>query len=205
VLLSLREQADPQALVPRLPELVAALKKTVKTDIPIDQLDELLGLASEIDTADIRSYVFAPPRYQQEVLTGYWTLPYVDRIRSAVKDAFRERAADEEERDALAAEGGRIWVLNGTSEARRGARIAGYLEYQGLAASSPRQKPEGKVPANTRITVYNGAESTVPKTVAYLEDLFGVKATLVDDPAVRVEVIVTVGRKTPDLVPPASS
>jgi LCP family protein required for cell wall assembly len=205
VLLSLREQADPQALIPKLPDLVKALKKTVKTDIPIDQLDELLGLASEVDTGDIRSYVFAPPRYQREVLTGYWTLPYVDRIKRAVKDAFREKRADEEQRDALSGEGARIWILNGTSEARRGARIAGYLEYQGLAASAPRQKPEGKVPANTRIVVYNGTESASPKTVAYLEKLFDVKATFKDDPAVRVEVVVTVGRKTPNLEPPAAS
>ena len=61
VLLSLREQADPQILLPRLPELVDALKKAVRTDIPLDQLDELLGLASGIDTRNIRSYVFGPP------------------------------------------------------------------------------------------------------------------------------------------------
>ena len=46
VLLSLREQADPQALIPRLPELVKALKQAVKTDIPANQLAPLLGLAS---------------------------------------------------------------------------------------------------------------------------------------------------------------
>ena len=50
VLLSMREQADPQTLLPRLPELVEALKKAVRTDIPLDQLDELLGLASGVDT-----------------------------------------------------------------------------------------------------------------------------------------------------------
>ena len=43
VLLSLREQADPQNLIPKLPELIAALKKTVRTDVPLDQMDELLG------------------------------------------------------------------------------------------------------------------------------------------------------------------
>ena len=72
VLLSLREQADPQILLPRLPELVEALKSAVRTDIPLDQLDELLGLASEVDTTNIRSYVFTPDFYQNEVLSGYW-------------------------------------------------------------------------------------------------------------------------------------
>ena len=66
VLLSLREQADPQDLIPRLPDLVKALKSTVKTDIPVAQLAPLLGLASEVDTKNIRSYVFTPPFYQKE-------------------------------------------------------------------------------------------------------------------------------------------
>ena len=43
VLLSLREQADPQSLIPRLPDLITALKKAVRTDVPVDQLDQLLG------------------------------------------------------------------------------------------------------------------------------------------------------------------
>ena len=51
-----------------------------------------------------------------------------------------------------------MWVLNGTSDPTRGADIAGYLDYQGIAASAPRQKPTGAVPANTKIVVYNGAE-----------------------------------------------
>ena len=51
----------------------------------------------------------------------------------------------------------------------RGARLAGYLEYHGLAASAPRGKPKGSVPAKTVITVYNGAETDLPATIAYLE------------------------------------
>ena len=63
VLLSLREQADPQDLIPRIPELINALKSAVSTDIPTNQLAPLLGLASQVDTKNIRSYVFAPPFY----------------------------------------------------------------------------------------------------------------------------------------------
>jgi LCP family protein required for cell wall assembly len=205
VLLSMREQADPQALIPRLPELIDALKSSIKTDIPLDQIDELLGLASDVDTTDIRSYVFAPPVYQREVLTGYWTIPNVDKIRQTVRNAFREEPADVERRERLAQEGATVWVLNGTDEARRGSRVAGYLEYQGLAASAPRQKPEGRVPADTRIVVYNGAEERLPETIAYLEALFDVKVTTAADDAVRADVVITIGRSTPDLEPPASS
>ena len=205
VLLSLREQADPQSLIPKLPELVAALKRAVRTDIPLDQIDELLGLASEVDTANIRSYVFAPPLYQQEVLSGYYTLPYVDRIRRAVRDAFKTNPLDEAARQALAAEGAQVWVMNGTGVANRGAKIAGYLEYHGLAASAPRAKPEGAVPARTVLTVYNGAEAQIPGTIAYLERVFKVKVKTATDPKIRADVVITIGRNTPNLEPPPSS
>ena len=61
--------------------------------------------------------------------------------------------------ERLAGEGAGVWVLNGTDDPNRGTRLAGYLEYHGLDASAPRQKPEGSVPAKTVITVYNGAET----------------------------------------------
>jgi LCP family protein required for cell wall assembly len=208
VLLSLREQADPQHLIPRLPELVAALKKTVRTDIPLSQMDELLGLASEVDTKDIRSYVFAPPLYARESSgdsRGYVIIPNIERIRDAVKDAFSSDPADEALRQTLAAEGAGVWVLNGTGDGGRGADLAGYLDYHGVAASAPRQKPDGAVPANTRIIVYNGAEATIPETIAYLEKTFGVKVSLKDDPAVRTDVVITIGNRTPTLSAPAGA
>jgi LCP family protein required for cell wall assembly len=207
VLLSLREQADPQILLPRLPELVEALKSAVRTDIPLDQLDELLGLASGVDTANIRSYVFGPP-YSQDVCgtdRGCIVVPNTPRIKEAVKNAFTVDPADQALRERLAGEGGGVWVLNGTGETNRGARLAGYLEFHGLAASAPRQKPEGQVPAKTVITVYNGAETKLPETMAYLEKLFGVTAKAVSDSAVRTDVVIVIGRDTPDLEPPPSS
>jgi len=205
LLLSMREQADPQELIPRLPELIDALENSIKTDIPLDQLDELLGLASGIDTENVRSHVFSPPLYQREVLTGYWTVPYVDRIRAAVRDAFKTDPADEARRQKLAAEGATVWVLNGTGEMNRGTRLAGYLDYQGLAASAPRTRPEGPVPATTKIVVYNGAETGLEDTIAYLEKTFGVTVTTATDPAVRADVVITIGQDTPDLEAPPLS
>ncbi len=202
VLLSLREQADPQILLPRLPELVDALKSAVRTDIPLDQLDELLGLASEVDTTNIRSYVFTPDFYQNEVLSGYWLEPRVERIQAAVRDAFTADPADQALRERLAGEGAGVWVLNGTNSGNRGTRLAGYLEFHGLAASAPRQAPEGKVPKDTVITVYNGAETEMPATIAYLEELFGVKAKTATDSTVRTDIVIVIGNDTPELEPP---
>ncbi len=205
LLLSMREQADPQELIPRLPELVKALKKSIRTDIPLDQISALLGLASEVDTENIRSYVFSPPLYQQEVRTGYWTVPYIDRIQDAVRKAFSTAPADEARRQKLAGEGATVWVLNGTGETNRGTRLAGYLEYQGLAASAPRQRPEGAVPATTQIVVYNGAETEMTETIAYLEKRFKTTVTTATDPTVRADIVITIGQDTPNLVPPPSS
>jgi LCP family protein required for cell wall assembly len=208
VLLSLQQQADPRTLIPRLPELVEALKRAVRTDIPLDQLDELLGLASEVDTANIRSYVFAPPLYSQDTCQdarGCVVIPKIQRIKEAVKTAFTTDPRDEALRERLAGEGAQVWVLNPTSTANRGTRVAGYLEYHGLAASAPRTKPEGGVPAKTVVTVYNGAEADIPATIAYLEGLFKVTVKTASDPKIRADVIVKIGRNTPDLEPPPSS
>lgn len=205
ILLSMREQADPQTLVPRLPALVDALKLAVKTDVPLNELPNLLGLATEVDTKDIRSYVFAPPFYQEEVLTGYWTLPYPDRIRDAVRNAFTVDPESEARRELLAGEAATLWVLNGTTQANRGTRLAAFLESEGLRASAPRSQPAGAVPLATKIVVYNGAEVRLAATIAYLESRFAVKVTTTTDPAIRADVIVTIGRDTPDLSPPPSS
>jgi LCP family protein required for cell wall assembly len=206
VLLSLREQADPQALIPRLPQLIDAVGSAISTDIPPDQLAPLLGLASQIDTKDIRSYVFAPPLYGTESRPGapvYSITPKVSKIRAAVASAFTTNPADEAQRQDLAAEGAALWVLNGTSDPGFGTQIAGYLDFHGLAASAPRQRPAGPVPANTVIVAYNGAETKMPDTIAYLQKTFGVTVTTRTDAAMAADIVITVGRATPGLEAPS--
>jgi hypothetical protein len=122
-----------------------------------------------------------------------------------VKDAFTTDPADEAIRQAVAEEAAGVWVLNGTGDSGRGTRLAGFLDYRGLAASAPRQKPPGAVPANTTIVAYNGAETKFPATIAYLETTFGVTVTTATDPAIRTDIVVTVGRATPDLEAPPLS
>ena len=206
VLLSMREQADPASLIPKLPQLIDAIGSAVSTDIPPAQIAPLLGLASEIDTKNIRSYVFAPPLYGTESRPGapvYTIQAKVSKIRAAVRNAFTTDPADEAQRQDLASEGAAVWVLNGTSDSGRGTAIAGYLDYHGLAASAPRQRPAGPVPADTTIVVYNGAESNMPDTIDYLQKTFGVTVTTKTDPAVAADVVITIGKGTPVLEAPA--
>ena len=150
LLLSLREQADPQVLIPHLTDLVGRAQAAVRTDIPVSQLDELLGLASSVDTKDIRSYVFAPPLYQTEFATssrGYIIVPNVTKIRAAVKNAFKTDPADEALREKLAKEGAGVWVLSGERprpagrpRGLPGVRRAGRV---GAAPERPGECPRG--------------------------------------------------------------
>jgi len=205
LLMAMREQVDPIAIIPRIPDLIDALKKTVKTDIPEEELPKLLGLASTVDTRNIRSYVFAPPLYGTQVLNsprGYIIEPDTGKIRDAVERAFRGNPANEERRQRLALEGANVWVLNGTGSPGRGSKIAGFLAYQGMAASAPRQAPEGGVPAHTRITLYNATADEFESTIKYLESTFDVEVKTKTDPSVTADFIITIGQDTPNLAPP---
>jgi LCP family protein required for cell wall assembly len=202
VLTSMREQADIANLIPRIPQLVDAVKATVRTDIPQGELAKLAGLAGSVDTKNIRSYVFAYPRYGTQDVTGtYRYLPNIAKIRAAVAGAFNVDSELENRREAFGQEGGTVWILNGSGKAGHASNIAGYLEYYGLTASAPNQKPDS-VPKATRIVVYNGAEANLPTTVAFLEALFDTTVVTETDPAARVDIVITTARTTPELVPP---
>ena len=206
VLLSLRQQADFATLIQRLPALVQSTSNAVTTDFPIGKLPQLIDLASQIDITNVRSFVFAPPYYGVEGYPGgiYTLTPNVSRIRAAVANAFNFDPSVEAQRQAVAQEGAQVWVLNGTGATGTAAAVAGYLDFRGIAASAPNQRPAASgVPANTVIRVYNGAQEKLPLTLALLQQVFGVKVLPVIDRTVPVDVIVTTGLKTPVLESPA--
>ncbi len=206
VLTSLRAQADVPNLIPRIPELLAAVKATVKTDVPQGELATLAGLSATIDTKNIRSYVFAYPRYGTQVLAPiYKYLPDIGKIRTAVANAFKVDPDLENTRSALSGENGSIWVLNGTSQQGEASDVAGYLGYYGLTASAPNLKPEATGLAATKIVLYNGAETRLPETIAFLEKTFKVQVDLKADPAAKVDIVITTGTSAPALTPPPSS
>ena len=204
VLFSLKDQVDVSTLIPKLPDLIAAFKSTIHTDIPVDKLPAMLQLAGGVDTSSIRSYVFAPPLYGapiQSTKCGDSNIPYVNKIRQAVKDALSGKASDEAKKEAIATEGATVWVLNGSGKTGQAADLAAFLEYEGISASAPSQKPP-KTASATKIVVYNGAEADAPATIAYLQALFGVKVTLATDPTARVDIVITTGSSTPNMTPP---
>jgi LCP family protein required for cell wall assembly len=206
VISSMREQADVATIIPRIPQLIDALKATVKTDIPQSELAKLAGLASTVDTKNIRSYVFSYPRYGTQTPPGvspYAYLPDPNRIRAAVANAFKTDPRLEDTRNALGQENASIWVLNGSRRDGEGTDVAAYLEYYGLTASAPKQAP-ANVPPDTRIVVYNGAEANLPATVAFLESTFKTKVVLMSDPAARADIVITTTPSTAILAPPSA-
>lgn len=203
VILSIRQQADPATVLANLSQLLTDLQKSFKTDIPQGKLPQLISLSSRVDSTNVHSFVFSPPRYGSEgtVNGTYLIEPDVAAIRQAVATAFSVDPKLEAQREKVAGESGVVWVVNGSGKIGQASQIASYLEYLGLTASAPNQRPSTTLTA-TQIRVYNGRETALPSTIALLESVFGVKAVFVTDPSVRVDIIVTTGTGTPDLSPP---
>ena len=205
VLVSLREQTNIATVLPAIDALTAAVKGSFTTDIPRELVPQLLQVADQVDARSIRSVIFTPPYYQTEFLNsprGYIIEPNIPRIRQAVSDAFNVDPQFAEQRDAVAEEGAEVWVLNGSGQSGQAADIAAYLDYLGIAATAPNQRPDTKGLSGTTIRAYNGADQSDPLTTAMLEQVFKVAVVPVTDPNVHVDFAVITAPSTPELTPP---
>jgi LCP family protein required for cell wall assembly len=206
VIVSLRQQLDIGQALKNIDVLAAAIGQSVRTDIPREIVPQLLAIADRVDARSIRSVIFTPPFYQNECLAcpprGYIIQPRVDRIRTAVSEAFLVDPNFAEARDALVGEGAEVWVLNGSGRQGEAGRLSEYLSYLGISASAPNQKPDVAGSGATIVRAYNGAETALPLTAEALRLVFGVEVTPITDPAVRVDFTVITGDATPHLTPP---
>ena len=205
VISAIRAQSDMAAISRNLPSLAAALKDSLKSDFPQQDLPLLLDLIARIDTGSIRSLVFTPPTYQTvgSDARGYIIVPDVAKIRAAVTEAFSAQPTKEErEADAIAREAARIWVLNGTGRKGEAGTLAAALGRVGLDASAPTTiVPDEIGLLKTRFVVYNGAEQRAPFSLALLQRLLGIAPTLIDDPSVTVDVEIITGADVPTIAP----
>ena len=205
VITAIRAQSDMAAITRNLPSLAAALKDSLKSDFPQQDLPLLLDLIAQIDSGSIRSLVFTPPTYQTvgSDSRGYIITPDVAKIRAAVLQAFSAQPTKEErEADAIASEAARIWVLNGTGRKGEAGVLATALSRAGLDASAPTTiTPDEIGLLKTRFIIFNGAEQRMPVSLALLERLLGMKATLIDDPTVTVDVEIITGADVPTVTP----
>ncbi len=205
VLVALRDQADFATLFANWQSLADELKSSVHTDVPVSELPQLLELASRVDSRHIQSLVFAPPIYQEEILSGdprgYVIIPYIAKIKAAVDAAINNNPAQASQQAALAKEAARITVLNGSGVAGQAGRTAAYLVSRGLNATASSQAPAQASPPQTVIQVYNGAQARLPQTLALLSQVFWVQPTLVTDPSVSVDIVIVTSSATPALTP----
>jgi LCP family protein required for cell wall assembly len=206
VLVSLREQLDIGEAIQNIDSLASAIGASVKTDIPVDLVPKLLGLADKISSRSIRSVIFTPPFYQTECFScdnrGYIIQPNISRIRAAIRNAFSVDPNLAAARDALLQEGAQVWVLNGSGRTGEAARLAQFLSYLGIDATAPNQRPNTSGLQKTTIRAFNGAETDDPLTLAALEQTFAVQVQAVTDPSVRADFEVITGFNTPQLTPP---
>jgi hypothetical protein len=207
VIVSLKEQANPEAVFANLPSLIAALKKSIKTDIPLgtDVLPKLLSLAENVDTKSVRSYVFAPPYFATDMWgpsggTNSDLVINTPRIRQAVSQAFTVNQKLLDQREQLGAEGAQVWVQGSASTRSLAANNADYLAYYGMDASAPNKAVAP--PARTTITVYGNAQTEFAATISFLEKLYKVTVIQGNDPAAVADIVVVLGSDAKSLTIP---
>lgn len=209
VVLSFKNELDPQSVFSNLTGLVASLKKAVKTDIPVANttlMGQLLQLASQVDTKSIRSYVFAPPYYATDMWgpsggTNSNVVINASRVEQAASQAFKISPSLIALRNTLSGEAAQVWVEDGKGGGGHAGNNAAYLAYYGVNASAP-VKLAPATPQTTTITVYNGADAKVAATIKYLEKLYKVTSVQATDPKVNADIVVVLGRDARDLAVP---
>ena len=216
---ALRNQVDIPSLIGDMDQLLGIIKKDIRTDIPPSLLPRLASLAQGIDLDKRISLQLTPTKYSSQCGTSsnplcapagnapYGLVPKIPAIQRAVDNVFSTDPKDIEQQQTLDSEAAVVHVLNGTKGTNeRTTNISDRLMQEGLDSSVPpvnAGKADRDDHADTVITAYNGAADDAPETIKVLEDLFGVTAVTADDPSQSADIVVIVGKSTPNLKPRA--
>ncbi len=161
----LRLELLPQ-LLPKLPELLRTVGDAVQTDLQVDEMLNLLQLASQIDEENIKAAVIdgsmtvptTTPNGAQVLI------PIREKIRTVVDEVFSAptQAAEEEieGKDKLAAEAARIIVHNGSAMSNVAAQTSALLKEHGLQVVEFGNAERFDY-QNTIIVDYTGKEYTI--------------------------------------------
>ncbi len=204
VLLALRVQALKLDLLPKLPVLVATMRDTVQTDIPLDQQGLALAqLVAEIEPAHVRSVVI-----DETMVMGYTTasgaqvmLPKWDRIHPLIREVFytpREPGptptpVETEATQRIRSEAARIEVQNGTTNLDLANRTTELLRQWGYTVVATTAADRFDYP-ETIIIVYTPGKDY---TLGQLMTLLGVEARNVrfaTNPRSTVDIRVILGQ-----------
>jgi len=78
------DQLDVARLIRSLPKLLDLVEQNVRTDVPLERLDDLIGLAEIVDPADAIVVGFGPPEWNSGWKPGGYPIPDSERISEAV-------------------------------------------------------------------------------------------------------------------------
>jgi hypothetical protein len=161
----LRLELLPQ-LLPRLPELLKTVGDAVQTDLQLDEMLNLVQLASQIEDENIKAAVIdSSMTVPTTTPNGAQVLiPIRDKIRTVVDEVFSTTTqATEEEiegKDKLAEEGARIIVHNGSAISNVAAQTSALLKEHGLQVVEFGNAERFDY-QNTIIVDYTGKEHTI--------------------------------------------
>jgi len=124
-------------------------------------------------------------------------------MRDAAQNVFSNSRQQARTINRLEEEAAIVHVLNGQGGTNlKAINVAAFLAGAGMDAVVPPiadGKADRKDYTGTLITVYNGAEETMPETVTRLKRLFkdkGAEVVFADDPEQGADIVVIVGEKT---------
>lgn len=179
VLLALRAQALKLDLLPKLPVLIATMRDTVQTDVPLDQEGLALAqLIAEVDASSIRTVVI-----DESMVMGYTTasgaevmLPKWDRIRPLVREVFytpREPGptptpVETEDTKRIRSEAARIEVQNGTANPDLATRTTELLRSWGYTVVGTTSADRFDYPETILIVYSPGKDYTLGQLMSLL-------------------------------------
>jgi LCP family protein required for cell wall assembly len=80
LLLALRAKLLDPSMLPKLPELLDAASKTIRTNFPPDRINEMLALMERFDASRVQRYVLQPPTYSVHPPTNTTHGTYILRL-----------------------------------------------------------------------------------------------------------------------------
>jgi LCP family protein required for cell wall assembly len=204
VLLALRTQALKLDLLPKLPVLVATMRDTVQTDIPLDQRGLALAqLIAVVDTANIRMAVI-----DETMVMDYTTasgamvmLPKWDRIRPLIRELFytprppgpTPTPVETDATKRIKEEAARIEIQNGTTNPDLATRATDLLRSWGYTVVATTSADRFDYPETILIVYTSGKDYTLSQ----LMTLLGVEAKNVrfaTNPRSTVDIRVILGQ-----------
>jgi polyisoprenyl-teichoic acid--peptidoglycan teichoic acid transferase len=85
VLRAMRQQLNPCALIPRIPELLDIAKDSLWTNIPLDKIAGVLEIGARVKPGSIARFQFWPPEIPE-----YLTVDGINKIRLMALNAFAQ-------------------------------------------------------------------------------------------------------------------